>query len=65
MNLIVGKLAGFCGGVINSINKTNELLDKYDELSGGNIRETGRNLREFSKQYITDYLLGNLNRDGI
>ena len=32
MNLIVGKLAGFCGGVINSINKTNELLDKYDEL---------------------------------
>ncbi len=41
------------------------IIDKYDELSGGNIRETGRNLREFSKQYITDYLLGNLNRDGI
>jgi hypothetical protein len=41
------------------------IIDKYDELSGGNIRETGRNLREFSKQYITDYLLGNLNKDGI
>lgn len=32
MSITIGKLAGFCGGVINSINKTNELLDKYDEL---------------------------------
>ncbi len=32
MEIIVGKLAGFCGGVINSINKTNDILDEYDNV---------------------------------
>ena len=32
MNIILGKKAGFCGGVINSVNKSNELLDKYKKL---------------------------------
>ncbi len=32
MNIILGKKAGFCGGVINSVNKSNELLDKYNNL---------------------------------
>ena len=32
MNIILGKKAGFCGGVINSVNKSNELLDKYNDL---------------------------------
>jgi 4-hydroxy-3-methylbut-2-enyl diphosphate reductase len=32
MNIVVGKLAGFCGGVINSVRKTEELLDKYNTL---------------------------------
>ena len=32
MNIILGKKAGFCGGVINSVNKSNELLDEYNNL---------------------------------
>ncbi len=32
MEIIVGKLAGFCGGVINSVTKATEYLDKYDKL---------------------------------
>ena len=32
MNIVVGKFAGFCGGVINSVRKTEELLDKYNSL---------------------------------
>ena len=32
MNIILGKLAGFCGGVINSVKKTEELLDKYNSI---------------------------------
>ena len=27
MNIVVGKLAGFCGGVINSVSKTDKLLE--------------------------------------
>lgn len=29
MEVIVGKLAGFCGGVINSVNKTHSILEEY------------------------------------
>lgn len=32
MEIIVGKLAGFCGGVINSVTRTEKLLDEYKEL---------------------------------
>lgn len=32
MEIIVGKTAGFCGGVINSIKKTENLLSERDEL---------------------------------
>lgn len=32
MEIIVGKLAGFCGGVINSVTKTEKLLEEYKEL---------------------------------
>ncbi len=32
MEIIVGKLAGFCGGVINSVSKTKELLKSRDSI---------------------------------
>lgn len=32
MELLVGKLAGFCGGVINSVVKTEKLLDEYGKI---------------------------------
>lgn len=32
MEIVVGKNAGFCGGVLNSINKANDYLKKYDKL---------------------------------
>ena len=32
MKVVVGKLAGFCGGVTNSVNKSIELLDKYKTM---------------------------------
>jgi 4-hydroxy-3-methylbut-2-enyl diphosphate reductase len=32
MKVTVGKLAGFCGGVTNSVNKTYKLLEQYSEL---------------------------------
>ena len=32
MEIVVGKLAGFCGGVINSIVKTEKLLDEYSKM---------------------------------
>ena len=32
MEIIVGKLAGFCGGVINSVVKTEKLLDEYSKM---------------------------------
>lgn len=32
MNIIVGKLAGFCGGVVNSVTKTEKLLDEYNKM---------------------------------
>lgn len=32
MRISVGKLAGFCGGVTNSVNKSYKLLDEYDNL---------------------------------
>ena len=32
MEIIVGKLAGFCGGVINSVVKTEDLLKKFSKI---------------------------------
>lgn len=32
MKIILGKLAGFCGGVINSVKKTEELLNRYNTI---------------------------------
>lgn len=32
MEIIVGKLAGFCGGVINSVMKTEKLLEEYSKM---------------------------------
>lgn len=32
MKIVVGKLAGFCGGVTNSVNKSIDLLDKYGSM---------------------------------
>lgn len=32
MKIIVGKLAGFCGGVINSVTKTEEILNKCGQI---------------------------------
>ena len=32
MEVIVGKTAGFCGGVFNSVKKAEEYLDEYKEL---------------------------------
>lgn len=32
MEIVVGKLAGFCGGVINSVVKTEKLLDEYSKI---------------------------------
>lgn len=32
MKVVVGKFAGFCGGVTNSVNKSIELLDKYGNM---------------------------------
>lgn len=37
------------------------MIDLYDELFGCNVREEGRNLNGFSKEYIVDYLQGKLN----
>ena len=32
MEIIVGKLAGFCSGVINSVVKTEKLLEEYSKM---------------------------------
>lgn len=32
MKIMVGKLAGFCGGVTNSVNKTNKLLEEHGSM---------------------------------
>lgn len=32
MKISVGKLAGFCGGVTNSVNKSNELINRYGKM---------------------------------
>lgn len=37
-----------------------KMIDMYDRLSGRNIREVGRNLKTFSKEYIENYLLGRI-----
>ncbi len=37
-----------------------DIIDKYDAVFDANIRETGRNLKQFDKDYITQYLKGML-----
>lgn len=37
-----------------------EIIDMYDKRFGVDARSIGRNLKEFDKKYITDYLKGNL-----
>ncbi len=32
MEVVVGRLAGFCGGVINSIKETDNILDEYEKV---------------------------------
>ena len=32
MEIIVGRLAGFCGGVTNSVNKTNKLIEEHGSM---------------------------------
>ena len=32
MKISVGKLAGFCGGVTNSVNKSYKLLEEYGSM---------------------------------
>lgn len=41
-------------------NKCTEMIDLYDSMTGGNIRKEGRNLEGFSKEYVTQYLKGEL-----
>lgn len=40
--------------------KCTEIIDLYDKITGENIREKGRNLKIFSKEYILQYLKGEL-----
>lgn len=37
-----------------------KIIDMYDNRFGENIREAGRNLNEFDKKYIINYLKGNI-----
>lgn len=48
----LAKMFGIECGVIT------KTIDKYDSLTGGNVRSVGRNLEIFSKEYIKNYLLG-------
>lgn len=47
MNIVVGKLAGFCGGVINSVSKTDKLLE--DGLKTYCLGELVHNKQVFDK----------------
>ena len=37
------------------------IIDMYDELTGGDVRSEGRNLKGFSKEYVIQYLKGEIN----
>ena len=37
-----------------------EMIDLYDKISGNNVRDIGRNLRDFSSDYILNYLKGEI-----
>lgn len=41
-------------------SKCTEMIDLYDSITGGNIRKEGRNLEGFSKEYVIQYLKGEL-----
>ena len=36
------------------------IIDMYDELTGGDVRSEGRNLEGFSKEYVIQYLRGEI-----
>ena len=38
-----------------------KIIDMYDELTGNDVRSEGRNLEGFSKEYVIQYLKGELN----
>ncbi len=40
--------------------KCTEMIDLYNKIFGGDIREKGRNLKEFDKYFIAAYLKGDL-----
>jgi len=40
--------------------KCTEMIDLYDSLTGRDVRKEGRNLEEFSKEYVINYLKGEL-----
>ena len=42
-------------------NRCTEMIDLYDSITGGNVRKEGRNLEEFPKEYVINYLKGELN----
>lgn len=35
-----------------------DMINRYDSLTGGNVREKGRNLKDFPKEYLEKYLIG-------
>ena len=41
-------------------NVITDIIDRGSILVGKNLRKTGRNLEELSKEYIIDYLKGNI-----
>lgn len=41
-------------------SKCTEIIDLYDEIMGGDIRNDGRNLKDFDKNYIELYLRGDI-----
>lgn len=43
--------------------KCKEIIDMYDSFTGGDVRSYGRNLKGFSKEYVINYLKGDLNKD--
>lgn len=37
------------------------IIDMFDKITGGDVRAEGRNLEEFSKEYVIQYLKGEIN----
>ena len=59
MEVIVGKLAGFCGGVINSVSKTEKILERVNNIYClGELVHNGQVIKSLEK--IINKLLINL-----